>query len=95
MHAVRSARVTGSREFILELKCGIRRTGMVGGGSFVAPWLTIVRWRPQGAYSDRTLLILPDMVDPEEFRRLRVLLRWSAFHCSIQDRRSKKIRIGC
>jgi len=52
------------------------RTGLVRAGSFVAPWLTILRWRPEGARFDRTILILPDMIDREAFRRLRVLLRW-------------------
>jgi toxin CptA len=55
---------------------GSRRAGMVVAGSFVAPWLTLVRWRPEGAWLDRSVLILPDMLEAEEFRRLRVLLRW-------------------
>jgi toxin CptA len=56
---------------------GVECPGRVVDGSFVAPWLTIVRWLPEGARLSRTVLILPDMVDAEEFRRLRVLLRWS------------------
>jgi hypothetical protein len=52
------------------------RDGVVRDGSFVAPWLTIVRWRPAGARFDRTILIVPDMAAREEFRALRVLLRW-------------------
>lgn len=50
--------------------------GVVAAGSFVAPWLTIVLWRPPGARFSRPLVILPDMLDPESFRRLRVVLRW-------------------
>ena len=50
--------------------------GEVVDGSFVAPWLTIVHWRPLGARFTRTLLVLPDMLDPEPFRALRVILRW-------------------
>jgi hypothetical protein len=50
--------------------------GEVVDGSFVAPWLTIVYWRPLGARFTRTLLVLPDMLDPEPFRALRVILRW-------------------
>jgi hypothetical protein len=53
------------------------RCGALRDGSFVAPWLTIVRWRPAGARFDRTLVILPDMLDAEVFRHLRVLLRWA------------------
>jgi hypothetical protein len=50
--------------------------GELRDGSFVAPWLVIVRWRPEGARWDRTTLILPGMAAPEARRRLRVLLRW-------------------
>src|SRR3954470_22257908 len=34
--------------------------GALRAGSFVAPWLAILRWRPAGALIDRTLLISPD-----------------------------------
>ena len=56
--------------------------GAVSAGSFVAPWLAIVRWRPAGARFDRSLLLAPDMLAEADFRTLRVLLRgqttWSA-----------------
>ena len=54
------------------------REGTLREGSFVAPWLTIVRWRPAGAGVDRTLLVAPGMLAPEDYRRLRVLLRFAA-----------------
>lgn len=50
-------------------------SGEVAAGSFVAPWLTIVRWIPQGSRFARTVLVLPDTADAHAFRRLRVLLR--------------------
>jgi hypothetical protein len=49
--------------------------GCLRPGSFVAPWLTTVRWRPVGAWIDRSLLVLPDGLPPGEFRRLRTLLK--------------------
>ena len=52
------------------------RCGEVRDGSFVAPWLTVIRWRPAGARFDRTIVVLPDMLGRDAFRRLRVLLRW-------------------
>ena len=50
--------------------------GRIVDGSFVAPWLTIIHWRANGARFTRTLVVMPDAVDPEPFRALRVLLRW-------------------
>jgi hypothetical protein len=66
----RSVRMDGRRIQVDEV------VGEVVDGSFVAPWLTVVRWRPLGARFTRTLLVLPDMLDAEAFRALRVVLRW-------------------
>jgi hypothetical protein len=51
--------------------------GSIVAGSFVAPWLTIVHWKPRGARFTHTLAVLPDAIDAEAFRALRVILRWS------------------
>jgi hypothetical protein len=51
--------------------------GAVRMGSFVSPWLTVVRWRPEGTWRDRSLLVAPGMLGAEDSRRLRVLLRWA------------------
>jgi len=50
--------------------------GELRGDCFVAPWLVIVRWRPEGARRDRTLLVLPGMASREALRKIRVILRW-------------------
>jgi hypothetical protein len=50
--------------------------GRLAQGSFVAPWLTVVRWVPEGARFARVVTIVPDAVDAGAFRRLRILLRW-------------------
>ena len=56
---------------------GVWASGALRAGSFVAPWLTIVRWRAQGERFDRSIVILPDMLAAGDFRRVRVWLRWS------------------
>jgi hypothetical protein len=65
-----SLRVDGEGAIVVD---GV--AGNVVAGSFVAPWLTALRWRPAGAWRDRGLLVLPDMLGADDFRRLRVLLR--------------------
>jgi hypothetical protein len=74
--APRSLRLTRSRELHVRDDAGWR-SGMVRDGSFVMPWLTVVRWRPDGARFDRTLLLLPDLAPPGEMRKIRVILRWA------------------
>jgi hypothetical protein len=74
---VRTILVQGTRAIDVELATGRWRGGLVRDGCFVAPWLTIIRWRPHGARFDRSIVLVPDMMPREEFRRLRVLLRWS------------------
>lgn len=51
--------------------------GHVRTTSHVGARLTTIVWRPDGARWSRTLLLLPDMLPPEDFRRLRVLLRYA------------------
>ena len=58
------------------------------GSSFVAPYLTVLDLKPLktgkrdksprwlSMYFSRSVVILPDGISPEEFRQLRVLLRW-------------------
>ena len=74
--AVRRFAVDLSGRVEAELADGRRVDGRLAGESFVAPWLAIVRWRPDGARFPRTLAIAPDAVDGADFRRLRILLRW-------------------
>ncbi|MGB8338508.1 MAG: protein YgfX [Burkholderiales bacterium] len=47
-------------------------------GSFVAPYLTTLAYRPDQKYFNRYLIILSDMLDAETFRELRVHLRWKS-----------------
>jgi toxin CptA len=56
---------------------GAWRDAQVQGSSLVLPWLTVLNVLPDGRRRARHVVILPDNVDPEAFRRLRVLLRWS------------------
>ena len=46
--------------------------------SYVSPRLTILNLKPAGARSTRHVLLVPDNVDAQDFRRLRTWLRWAA-----------------
>ena len=63
----------------VRLRNGKTARGCVVEGSFVAPYLTVVRYRAAGARRfsmDKSVLILPDSLDRELFRMLRVRLKW-------------------
>lgn len=44
--------------------------------SVVMPWLTVLNFREPGKRWPRALVIVPDRVDADPYRRLRVWLRW-------------------
>lgn len=73
----RALRLRGSGEIEVRSPGGLWRRGCPRAGSFVAPWLTLLLWRAEGSRFDRAVLILPDMLGEEDFRRLRVWLRWA------------------
>jgi hypothetical protein len=51
--------------------------GHVRSSTCVSATLTSIVWRPDGARGSRSILVLPDMLPPEDFRRLRVMLRYA------------------
>jgi hypothetical protein len=46
------------------------------GSSFVSPVLTILNLKVAGARLRRSVVVAPDSLPPDDFRRLRVWLRW-------------------
>ena len=61
---------------VVRTRAGRLRAGHVRTASFVHPWLTTIVWRPDGAQCSRSMVVVPDMLDVDDFRRLRVLLRY-------------------
>jgi len=74
--APRSLRLNRSGEIHVRDDKGWR-SGQVRDGSFVMPWLVVLRWRPEGCCRDRTLLLLPGMAPRDDLRKIRVFLRWA------------------
>lgn len=67
---------------VLETQRGERIACALLGSSFVAPYLMVLELSPLEPskswrkFFTRSVVILPDGIDAEEFRQLRVLLRW-------------------
>ncbi len=68
----RVVHILGGRSIVVD-----GAAGEIVAGSFVAPWLAIVHWRPASSRLVRTVVVLPDMLDAATFRALRVILRWA------------------
>ena len=50
------------------------------GTTYVTPWLTVLNLRPEGRRLARHVLVVPDNIERDLFRQLRVVLRWQRRH---------------
>ena len=55
-------------------------TGHILTDSLVTPYLTVLNVLPLGARFTSRIIILPDSLDAESFRQLRVWLKWSTIN---------------
>lgn len=62
----------------IEVRFGDGRViaGRLHRDSRAGPRLTSIVWQPTGARWSRSVLVLPDMLPADDFRRLRVLMRY-------------------
>ena len=74
--AVRRFDIDLSGRIDVAFASGVPRSGRVVPGSFVAPSLVVLYWKPDGARLTRAIVLVPDMAGDRDLRRLRVLLRW-------------------
>jgi hypothetical protein len=68
--------LTGNRLLVIRNGAGQLVAGHVRASSYVGARFTTLVWRPDGARWSRSEWILPDMLATDDFRRLRVLLRY-------------------
>ncbi len=61
---------------VLTMRGGEQLVGQVLRDSLVMPFITVLNILPQDARFARGLVILPDSLDAESFRQLRVWLKW-------------------
>jgi toxin CptA len=68
--------VNAKGELTVITKDGSEQQITVLPSSFVASYLTILNYKVERRYWQRSIVLLPDNVDAEAFRQLRVWLRW-------------------
>lgn len=61
---------------LLATRDGKPLAGPVLRDSVVTPRITVLNMAPEGARFARSVIILPDSLDAESFRQLRVWLKW-------------------
>ena len=60
----------------LTTRSGSRMACQISGDTFVASYLTVLILKQEMKLLPLSVVILPDSADPEEFRQLRIWLRW-------------------
>jgi len=74
--SITAIRIDEAGELVIRLRSGSWRTARLLETSFVSPYLTIVNVRTADSYFAQHAVLMPDNVSHEDFRRLRVWLRW-------------------
>jgi hypothetical protein len=75
-HAVVEILLSSDAVIVARRRDGKLIAGHVRSATFVHPAFTSIVWRPDGARWSRTIPLVADMLDVDDFRRLRVLLRY-------------------
>ena len=76
-NSVHGLHVAADGTFSVRLRQGDWEPAEVLGTSFVKPWLTVLNLKLEGRRFMLPVVLLPDALNREDFRRLRVWLRWS------------------
>lgn len=64
----------------VETRSGSWTTANILATSFVSPWLTVLNLKLPQQRLPTHVVLLPDMLSRDEFRRLRVWLKWGNPH---------------
>jgi hypothetical protein len=75
-HSCVAFRMEDQAEIVMVLHSGRHLPGRVSPDSFVTPYLVILNVVLSEQHKGRNLLILPDAMGVESFRRLRIHLQW-------------------
>ncbi|HSS46433.1 MAG TPA: protein YgfX [Burkholderiales bacterium] len=61
---------------VIETRSGKRLDCILLPTSYVSASLTVLNFKANGERLARHAVLLPDAINPEDFRKLRILLRW-------------------
>src|SRR5262245_26350407 len=75
-HALRRLQLDGDLRLLLTYASGRTLRGSVRPATYVGPRVNALVWRPAGRSWSRAQCIAHDMLCADDFRRLRVLLRY-------------------
>jgi hypothetical protein len=75
-HSCVAFRLEDRDEIVLVLRNGTHHPGMILPCSLVTPYLVILILGLNERVGTRSVLIFPDTMSVESFRKLRVVLRW-------------------
>jgi len=75
-HSIVAVEIRDGGEISFQTRIGEWIEGDLLGSSYVSARLTIVNFQPRGRWAARRVIFVPDNVDPRDFRRLRMWLRW-------------------
>ena len=84
--------LSDASEADVQARGGAWRHARILGTSYVSPLLTVLNLKIDGCLLARHLVIAPDMVDTEDFRALRVMLRWKRASAR-EDANAKALRV--
>lgn len=74
--AIVSFEIKDGRAVSFQTLRGEWHQGMLLDSSFVSPWLAILNIKMEASRFARHVVIMPDGIDADDFRQLRVWLRW-------------------
>jgi toxin CptA len=72
---IRSAEMNGQNEWLITQTDGVEIAAELQPSSYIHPLLSLLNFRSEQG-RERSLILLPDGIDGDTFRRLRVRLKW-------------------
>lgn len=76
-HSAVAIQISSDNKLSVQTRHGEWSEYAVLGNTYVAPYLTVLNLRHIDSRASRRVTILPDSLDAEDFRKLRVWLRWN------------------